>query len=294
MEATVIEDVLGGYENQKGNSQPMVQQAQAQSYHDMQHPGYGLQMPQPLKQSSNLNQTSGGYTASSNTVPRFDNHTFNTIQTQANQSSAIRGKLTSPHIYQWDASPVQQSKQDLLQMAGMKSMQVTQGPRSLDPKQLLRDYVSDLYAGALMMKTHQYGAMSVYKCPVENLTGGDIKYVVAIVPNHEYVPLGSFHTLKSLPWVSFQTRTTTDPMSEFGPNRPSAIFYTIPSNNNNPLFDKINLVLEQGDRLVYMPDTMPCKIELLRRKENTVTAAKSSLLSALESFRCILTLHDTM
>lgn len=250
-----------------------------------------------LKQNTGLNTD---YAASSNTLPMFNSFSGNNILTGAAQSSAIRGKVTSPHVYNWDmtASQEPEKPKDYGMYSGMKTSHLQQQEAnawqslSLDPKQAIREAIATLYANATMLKTHQFGNFSVYKCPVDNLTGGNYKFIVAIVPNHQYVQLGAYHSLRSLPWVSFQTRVTDNPNAELGPNRPNPITYQIPNTTSNPLFDKINMILEQPDRFVYVAETLPCKVELLRNKEHSTAAPKSTIISALESFRSIIVLHE--
>lgn len=283
LQGTVIEDVFGA-----GGSPQM--QTTGRVNADPTSPMYGMQMPQPLKQTQGLNRSA---VASSNTFSTFKDSSFDNVLAGAAQSSAVRGRVNSPHIYQYDSVPVEQQKKDFREFSGMsmKFMKDTPAtPTSMDPHQNIRDSIAGMYKGAMMLKTHEYGAYSVYKCPVENLTGGDYKYIVAIVPNHQYVQLGGSHTLASLPWASFQTRSTNNPVAELGHNRPSPLNYTIPQNMKNPLYDKIKLVMEEPTKFVYLADNTPVKVELLRSKEHSMAAQSATIVSALDAFRTIVTL----
>jgi hypothetical protein len=284
----VIEDIVG-------NSGIPQQSFQNPSYNQQGNPAYGLQMPQPLKSAQSLNTS---YMAPQNTMNSFDHFGgSNNIHSSAYQSSAIRGRVASPHIYQWDAGQLQtnveQQKKQLAVQSGMKLGDKRPPPVdhfSFDPKQSIRNAVADVYK-AHMLKTHQMGGWSIYKCPVENLVGGNFKFIVAIVPQHEYVPLGSYFSLRSLPWVSFQTRNTENPAAEFGQQRPAAVHYTVPTDSSNPLYDKIHHVVEQKDKHLYAATTFPVKVEVLKQKQGDMAANSSTLMSALESFRCVLTLN---
>jgi len=282
IQASVIEDILG-YSGMPTNV------VQNPTYNQPSHVAFGLQLPQPLKQSASL-QTS--YMAPPSTLQSFEHSGNNNIATSAQQSSAIRGRVMSPHVYQWDVAPDQQAKTDFQTMSGMNVSQASynQLNTTWNPVQALRDAISSVYQNVNMLKTHQYGIYSVYKAPVENMTAGNYKYIVAIVPNHEYVQLGGYHSLRGLPWISFQTRNTDNPAAELGNSRPQPTQYSLPRDNKSPLFDKINLVLEQPQMFVYMAENMPCKVELLKQKQGEFAAQKSTIISALEAFNTVITI----
>ncbi len=284
--AQIIEDIFSA---PQGEVQP--QQNHQHVNANPSNPAYGMQLPQPLKQTQALNAS---YQASSNTLNSFNYYgNINESMMGATQSGAIRGRVTSPHVYQWDAKPIEQQQKDFKVQSGMTMKQnAWQGSITLDPKQSLREAIAGVYGAANMLKTHQMGNFSVYKCPVENLTTGNYKYIVAIVPNHEFVPLGSYYSLQSLPWISFQTRATDNPASEFGNIRPQSISYAIPNETKHPLFDKINMVLDDAGKFVYLSESMPCKVELLKLGKGDVAAPKSTIMSALEAFKTVITLTD--
>lgn len=266
-----------------------------------QHPSFGLQLPQPLKQSGSFVHSAQ---APINTITGFGNQAqfSDNVQSSAFQSSAIRGRVTSPHVYQWDATPSQDRSTDFGVHSGMKPAALAAAygqqpslhqafPTTTDPHQILRDAIAGLYKNAMLLKTHQYGNFSVYKCPVENMTSGNYKYIVAIVPNHDFVALGTYYSLQSLPWVSFQTRQTDNPAAEFGNNRPQPLRYGIPSNAKSALYDRIKKVYEDKQQFVYLADTMPCKVELLKLREGDFAGESSTLLAALEAYKTIVTME---
>ena len=221
----------------------------------------------------------------------FANAQQNHIGSSAYQSSAIRGRVMSPHVYQWDAAPELQRQTDYRQESGMMASATPQHfSQSLDVRANLREAIAKVYNSAPMLKTKQVGAYSVYNCPVENMTNGPFKYLVAVVPNHEYVPLGSFFSLASLPWVSFQTRNTEYPAQIFGSTRPNTVKYHPPSDRNNPLYDKIKQILEEKHRFVYVADSLPIKVELLKARESETAAQTSTIMSALEAFNTVITM----
>lgn len=256
---------------------------------------------QPVRSGSTILSSPKGhigtYQASHNTLQTFKDHNFdNQLQSTATQSSAIRGgNVMSPHIYEWNATPVVAAKSNTNSsiMSGMsKPPEQIQGTRNVDAVQQVRDAISACFTNANMLKTHQYGAHSVYKCPVENMTGGDYKYIVAIVSGHEHIPLGSYYSLKSLPWVSFQTRSTSNPAAEFGPVRPAPLVYTHPYNSKSPLMDKIKMAYDDSKKFTYIAETIPCKIEYLKNKSTAIAAPTSTVMAALDTFRAIITFID--
>ena len=288
IQGQIIEDVVSGM---SGFAAQNV--VTAPSYNQQGNPAYGMQLPQPLKQTQSL---STSYVAPTSTLASFNYYggavnNDKSFQSNAQQSSAIRGRVASPHVYQWDAAPIQNKPQDYSKISGMGMAQYadsTSNTRSFDPKQSLRDAIASIYSEAMMLKTHQMGVYSVFKCPVENMTS-DFKYIVAIVPKFDHVPLGGYHSLTSLPWVSFQTRMTDNPAGEFGSIRPPSKSYKVPASTQNPVYDKINMLFEEPGKHIYAATTIPLKVELIKRKVGDMAAQSSTIMSALESFRCVLT-----
>jgi hypothetical protein len=242
----------------------------------------GLQMPQPLKTSMHINVPA---TASTNTLTNFNYYTGNdSANSMAFQTNAIRGKIASPHVYNWNAAIPQQPT-----IPTPQQQPTLQQSFTTDPKQLLRNAISDVYRNCIMVKTHIVAGYSVFKCPVEGMTAGIFKYIVAVVPSYDHVPLGGQHHLGSLPWISFQTRQTDTPALEFGEVRPQATIYSVPYDNKSPVFEIINMMLEEPTKFIYLGQHLPIKVELLKKKEGDVAASKASLMSALEAFRTVVT-----
>ena len=80
----------------------------------------------------------------------------------------------------------------------------------------VRNAIAQLYDGFVMTKTQNHGSWGIYKALVDSLTGGESKFLVAIVPNDSMNPLGMQAHISDLPWHSFQTRTTKNVKLEFG------------------------------------------------------------------------------
>jgi len=284
---TMIEDPF----HTTGSGWQQMQQQTAQQQQPLQQQesinyAQGLQMPQPLKQSMHI---SVPVQSSSNTVNGFDHYNgSNYAQSLGFQKNAIRGKVTSPAAYDWNAALTQQQQQVQQQVQQQQSNTSSNFQFISDPKTLLRQAICDIYRNPTMIKTGVAGNLSIYKAPVEGLTGG-YKYIVAIVPYHDHVPIGGQATLIGLAWISFQTRQTDQPALEFGQHRPKPTPYSIPNDEKSPVFDIINMVLDDQTKFIYMAETLPVKVELIKLKASDVASQKARLLSALEAFKTVIT-----
>lgn len=244
------------------------------------NPAQGMQMPQPLKTSMHHNVN---YTAAQNTLTNFNHFSgMDNANSMAFQKNAIRGKIAEQHVYNWNV-PISQPKTD------MSDAQQQPMPFISDPKEMLRRAISDVYRNPIMIKTHTFNQFSVFKVPVQGLMEGVFRYIVAIVPNYDHVPLGGKHHLGSLPWICFQSRSTNTPALEFGESRPPASVYTPPGDAKSPLFDIINMKLDDTGKFIYLSDTLPLKVELLKLKDTDVAAPRATVWSALEAFKTVLT-----
>jgi hypothetical protein len=284
---TVIEDVFSSTPQHIYDSQ----NTQFQSSNDVPQDIYHMQFPQPLKQS---NPVYTDYTASTNTINQFNYHnqfqqSHNQFQNLGFQKNAIRGKVANQHVYHWNA-PQQPQQQPTLPQPIVPSK-----PFITDSKQLLREAITDTYKNCWLIFTHKYGDYCIFKAPVEGLTGGVFKYIVAIIKasdNLNNIQLGGYDQLENLKWINFQTRHTDNPALEFGEVRPPATSYYPPSDNKSPLYDKINMVLNDVSKFVYMAENLPIKVELIKLKDTDVAADKASLMSALDAFKTVITFLD--
>ena len=154
---------------------------------------------------------------------------------------------------------------------------------------LIRDKISNLYNNFVMTKVGQYETHGIYKALVNSLTSNSSKFIVAIVPN-DNVPIGREKLLSSLKWVSFQTRTTTNILREFGNIELRPQSYYITSDNN--ISDVVNLVDEKHSNFLYIPDNLPLKIEVLKLKNDDSFANKGTVMSALELYQTVLSITN--
>ena len=91
-------------------------------------------------------------------------------------------------------------------------------------------------------------------------------------------------------WVSFQTRTTTNILREFGNIELRPQSYYITSDNN--ISDVVNLVDEKHSHFLYIPDNLPLKIEVLKLKNDDSFANKGTVMSALELYQTVLSITN--
>jgi hypothetical protein len=160
----------------------------------------------------------------------------------------------------------------------------------MNPKSKVRNAISELYNGIVFTKVSETSApsLSIYKAVVEpNTSSPDVKYLVAIVPNAEAVPLGVEKRLNELNWISFQTRATLDPQVEFGGFRLRPQRYTIPA--NSVLHDRIKCVSETPKKWIYTSNNLPIQLEVLVQKENESFAQEGTVIACLEMYQTIIT-----
>jgi len=154
---------------------------------------------------------------------------------------------------------------------------------------LIRNKISNLYNNFVMTKVGQYEIHGIYKALVNSLTSNSSKFIVAIVPN-DNIPIGREKLLSSLKWISFQTRTTTNILKEFGNITLQPQSYHITAENN--ISDIVNLVDEKHSHFLYTPDNLPIKIEVLKLKTDDSFANKGTVTSALELYQTVLSITN--
>lgn len=154
----------------------------------------------------------------------------------------------------------------------------------------VRDAMSELFEEFIMTKTHQHQTFGIYKASVDSLSGNSQKFIVAIVPNDIKVPVGASVYLKGLPWVSFQTRTTDQPLQEFAGFSLKPQMYSSMIKKGSLLYDKIKLAGEFETKHVYVPDHLPLHVEMILRQPDQTFASEAFLVSAINQFQTIVVL----
>ncbi len=149
----------------------------------------------------------------------------------------------------------------------------------------VRQAIADLFSGFAMTKTHQHQTFGIYKAAVDSLSGNNQKYICAIVPNDVKVPVGASVYLKGLPWISFQTRTTEQPLQEFAGFSLKPQPYSSLIQTGSILYDKIKLAAEFETKHVYVPDHLPVSIEMILRQPDQTFASEAFLVSAINQFQ---------
>jgi hypothetical protein len=136
-----------------------------------------------------------------------------------------------------------------------------------------------------MTKTHQHQSFGIYKASVDSLSGNSQKYIAAIVPNDTKVPVGASVYLKGLPWISFQSRSTDQPLQEFAGFSLKPQMYSSMIAKGSPLYDKIKLAAEFETKHVYVPDHLPLNVEMILRQPDQTFATEAFLVSAINQFQ---------
>lgn len=137
----------------------------------------------------------------------------------------------------------------------------------------------------VMTKTHINGKFSIYKAVVKCLLcSAGMRYVIAITLN-DTSPIGKKVSLQNLPWLSFQTRYT-----EYDDEIKLYNLLTFDYNrlDNTILHDRITLTRQLKNSILYDCDNLPLTVEILKNKEDEIFADQGTILSALETFQCLL------
>lgn len=154
---------------------------------------------------------------------------------------------------------------------------------------IARDKINKIYDGFVVVKVGQHGSYGIWKALVDGLTMGSSRFIVAIVPN-DRDSIGAQKYLRSLPWVSFQTRESKNISKEFNYIKINPQSYRIGADNN--ITDRITLSHETDTGFIYKPDTFPANIEVLRLKESDNFAQKGTVTSALELYQTVITIDN--
>jgi len=151
--------------------------------------------------------------------------------------------------------------------------------------QEVRDAIAELFEGFIMTKTHQHQSFGIYKASVDSLSGNSQKYIAAIVPNDTKVPVGASVYLKGRPWISFQSRSTDQPLQEFAGFSLKPQMYSSMIAKGSPLYDKIKLAAEFETKHIYVPDHLPLNVEMILRQPDQTFATEAFLVSAINQFQ---------
>lgn len=155
----------------------------------------------------------------------------------------------------------------------------------------VRSAIAEVYEGFILTKTQNSGVFGIYKAVIQSLTSGDIKYVAAIVFNDTHSPLGTMLPIEECKWISFQTRTTTNPRLEFAGFPLKEQQYAI-KRSNSILWDKIKLATENDNKFIYIPDHLPLTVEVLKLKESDTFSPEGTVISAMELYQTIIILEQ--
>ena len=149
----------------------------------------------------------------------------------------------------------------------------------------VREAISMLFDGFVMTKTHQHQTFGVYKAAVDSLSGNNQKYIATVVPQDLKVPVGATVYLKGLPWVSFQSRTTDQPLQEFAGFQLKPQTYSSMIQRGSILYDKIKLAAVFETKHMYVPDHLPLNVEMILKQPDQTFAAEAFLVSAINQFQ---------
>ena len=132
-----------------------------------------------------------------------------------------------------------------------------------------------------LTKVDNQNKFSVYTAKNTSLLSTTHRYITAIVPEDTYF-IGTPIPLKSLKWISFQTRAIPN-------NQDVALFSYIPK-KVSPYNTPIQINKKEEKYFSYITQTFPIQISLLKDKETQINTFpdRGTLNSALETYSTII------
>lgn len=125
---------------------------------------------------------------------------------------------------------------------------------------------------------------SMYVCKLYCLLNRDCRYIIAFTDKNDAKP-GTLEELKTVNWVSLQTRTLPDNYEDV------EITHGYQAVADGPLMAIINRTNITDKASTYMCEDIPITITLLHTDKNTKDSyqAKGTVIHALETFQTIIT-----
>ena len=150
----------------------------------------------------------------------------------------------------------------------------------------LYGYFDEYFNHPMMVKIKNVSELSVYMTKTYCLLTNECRYIIAFV-NQDHNPVGTKKELKTLSWVSLQTRTLGDK-------------HNLPSHDYRPraigsLNKKIVRIEKTSEASTYRCEGLPVTITLLHTKNDTDSEYQQygTLISALETYQTIITMSSS-
>ena len=156
-----------------------------------------------------------------------------------------------------------------------------------DPmKEQVYGLFADYFHNPKMIKIKNEGKYSMYGCKVHCLLSKQCRYIL-VFTYQEPSPIGSTHELKSLEWISFQTRTL-----DYDTYKVSEHAY-IPK-SEGVLKSVINRVDVSDKTSTYHCEDFPIVITLLHtpKKDRYTYQQRGHVIAALETWETIVTFRE--
>jgi hypothetical protein len=151
-------------------------------------------------------------------------------------------------------------------------------------KDALYGYFDDYFNHPTMVKIKNVKNLSVYMTKTYCLLTNECRYIVVFVPQ-DYNSVGTKQELKSLSWLSIQTRTLSDN-------------HDLPSHDHQPraigpLNKKIVRIKKTKLASTYRCEGLPLTVTLLHTKDDTDSEYQQygNVVSALETYQTIVTIN---
>lgn len=146
---------------------------------------------------------------------------------------------------------------------------------------------SDYFNNPTMIKIKDINNHSMYLCKLYCLLNRECRYIIALTEKN-FVSPGTPEELKTLNWISLQTRTLSD---DFHIDTTHG-YQALAEGPLNVVIEKINTTKEAS---TYTCKDIPITITLLHTTKNTAESyqQKGTIILALETFQTIITFRES-
>jgi hypothetical protein len=155
-----------------------------------------------------------------------------------------------------------------------------------DPsRDLIYKYFSDYFRNPTMTKIKDTGKHSMYITKLYCLLNRECRYIIVFVDKNSASP-GTLEELRTMTWVSFQTRSLTDQYNDIEIHGYDPVA-------DGPLMAKIHRTSVNTEASTYECETLPLVITLLHTEKNTPQTYQKSgtIINALETYQTIITFN---
>ena len=153
-----------------------------------------------------------------------------------------------------------------------------------DPaRDLVYKYFTTYFRNPMLTKIKDTDKHSMYLTKLYCLLNRECRYIIVFIEKNLHSP-GTLEELKTMNWISFQTRTLTEQYNDLEPHGYEPLA-------EGPLSAHINKINITKEISTYNCDEFPIIVTLLHTEKNTPETYQKSgtIINALETFHTIIT-----